>query len=101
MEQKEQSITIKIAGKDYALKVNSAEMEQLMRIAAENINQRLSAYDAKFPDKTLADKLAFVTLSETVSRLSYQKKLVAVGEEMKRMLGQTDQYLENIEKNSR
>lgn len=98
MEQKEQSITLKIAGKDYPLKVSSAEMEQLMRIAAESINQKLSAYDAKFPDKTLADKLAFVTLSETVSRLSYQKKISSIGEEVKRMLSQTDQYLESIDK---
>lgn len=98
MEHKEQSITIKIAGKDYALKANSAEMEQLMRIAAETINQRLSAYDAKYPDKTLADKLAFVTLSETVSRLSYQKKLSALGEEAKRLQSETDRYLENIDK---
>lgn len=98
MEQKEQSITIKIGGKDYPFKVTSAEMEQLMRIAAETINQKLTAYDAKFPDKTLADKLAFITLSETVSRLSYQKKLSAVNDEVKRMLGQTNEYLEHIEK---
>lgn len=98
MEQKEQSITIKIAGKDYPLKVTSPEMEQLMRIAAETINQKLAAYDAKFPDKTLADKLAFVTLSETVSRLSYQKKISALSDEAKRMISQTDQYLNSIDK---
>lgn len=94
----EQSITIKIAGKDYPLKVTSPEMEQLMRIAAETINQKLAAYDAKFPDKTLADKLAFVTLSETVSRLSYQKKISALSDEAKRMISQTDQYLNSIDK---
>lgn len=94
----EQSITIKIAGKDYPLKVTSPEMEQLMRIAAEAINQRLAAYEAKFPDKTLVDKLAFVTLSETVSRLSYQKKMTAISEEVKRMQDQTDSYLNNIDK---
>ena len=94
----EQSITIKIAGKDYPLKASSPEMEQLMRIAAETINQKLAAYDAKFPDKTLVDKLSFVALNETVSRLSYQKRLSSVGDEVKRMLSETDSYLANIDK---
>ena len=94
----EQSITLKIAGKDYSLKANSPEMEQLMRVAAEAINKKMEAYDAKFPDKTTADKLAFVALSETVGRLSYQKKLSSVNDEVKRMLGQTSEYLDNIDK---
>ena len=38
----EQSITLKIAGKDYPLKATSPEMEQLMRLAAETINQKLA-----------------------------------------------------------
>lgn len=94
----EQSITLKIAGKDYSLKANSPEMEQLMRVAAETINKKVAAYDMKFPDKTPADKLAFVALSETVARISYQKKLSSVDDEVKRMLGQTSSYLDSIDK---
>ena len=94
----EQSITIKIAGKDYPLKATSPEMEQLMRLAAETINQKLAVYDAKFPDKTLVDKLSFVALNETVSHMSYQKRLSSVNEEAKRMLSQTSSYLDNIDK---
>ena len=94
----EQSITIKIAGKDYPLKATSPEMEQLMRLAAETINQKLAVYDAKFPDKTLVDKLSFVALNETVSRMSYQKRLSSVNEEAKRMLSQTSSYLDDIDK---
>ena len=94
----EQSITIKIAGKDYPLKATSPEMEQLMRLAAETINQKLALYDAKFPDKTLVDKLSFVALNETISRMSYQKRLSSVSEEAKRMLSQTSAYLDSIDK---
>ena len=94
----EQSITIKIAGKDYPLKATSPEMEQLMRLAADSINQKLAAYDAKFPDKTLVDKLSFVALNETVSRMSFQKRLSSVSEEAKRMLSQTSSYLDSIDK---
>ena len=94
----EQSITLKIAGKDYSLKANSPEMEQLMRVAAEAINKKVAAYDVKFPDKTPADKLAFVALSETVGRLSYQKKLSSASEEAARMLRETSSYLDSIDK---
>ncbi len=94
----EQSITLKIAGKDYSLKANSPEMEQLMRVAAEAINKKVAAYDVKFPDKTPADKLAFVALSETVGRLSYQKKLSSANEEAARMLRETSSYLDSIDK---
>ena len=94
----EQSITIKIAGKDYPLKATSPEMEQLMRLAAETINQKLALYDAKFPDKTLVDTLSFVALNETVSRMSFQKRLSSVSEEAKRMLSQTSSYLDSIDK---
>ncbi|MDD5951246.1 MAG: cell division protein ZapA [Bacteroidales bacterium] len=93
----EQNITIKIAGKDYALKVTSPEMEQLMRMAAETINEKLMDYDSKYPEKTLADKLALISLTVTVSKLSYYRKLKSVNEEAKRMLDQTNSYLKNSE----
>ena len=76
-----QSIKIKIAGNEYPLVASSPEMERLMRLAAEAINQKLTAYDAKFPNKSLSDKLSFVALNETVSRLTYQKRLADAGDE--------------------
>lgn len=93
-----QSITLKIAGKEYPLKASSPEMEHIMRIAAESINQKLSAYDAKFPDKTLVDKLAFVTLNETIGRISSQKKYSDLEEKINKMLSDTSEYLNNIER---
>ena len=62
----DQSITLKIAGREYSLKVQSPEMEQLMRLGAESINRTLAVYDQRYPDKSLVDKLAFVTLREAV-----------------------------------
>ena len=94
----EQSITLKIPGKDYPLKATSPEMEQLMRLAAESINQKLAAYDARFPDKTLVDKLSFVALNETVYRMSSQKRLSSLSEEARTLLSQTSAYLDSIDK---
>ena len=94
----DQSITLRIAGKEYSLKVQSPEMEQLMRLAAENINLMLAKYDEKFPDKTLVDKLSFVTLNETVALLSTQRKLARAGEEAKALQGDIETYLDAIQK---
>lgn len=96
-----QSIKIKIAGNEYPLVASSPEMERLMRLAAEAINQKLTAYDAKFPNKSLSDKLSFVALNETVSRLTYQKRLSDAGEEANALAEDVESYLKNIEKYGR
>ena len=93
-----QSITLTIAGKGYPLKAEKPEMEQLMRIAAETINQKLAAYDAKFHDRSLEDKLAFVALNETVTRLTYQRRIQALEAEVNKLHSQTEAYLADIEK---
>jgi hypothetical protein len=76
-------------------------MEQLMRLAAEAINQKLTAYDAKFPNKSLSDKLSFVALNETVTRLTYQKRIADAGEEARKLQEDVESYLKNIEKERR
>ena len=93
----DQSITLRIAGKEYSLKVQSPEMEQLMRLAAENINQMLAKYVEKFPDKTLLYKLSFVTLNETVALLSTQRKLARASEEVKALQSDIESYLDGIQ----
>ena len=71
----EQSIKLSIAGKEYNLKASGPEAERLMRIAAEKINAMLAQYDARFPDRHREDKLVFVTLQQTVGRLTAQAEL--------------------------
>ena len=94
----DQSITLKIAGKDYPLKAATPEMEQMMRIAAEAIGKRLAQYDAKFPEKELIDKLVFVTLNETVNRIAVQRKLAAQEDAEKKLLDEISSYLDSIDR---
>ena len=94
----DQSITLKIAGKDYPLKAATPEMEQMMRIAAEAIGKRLAQYDAKFPEKDLVDKLVFVTLNETVNRIAMQRKLAAQEDAEKKLLDEILGYLDSIDR---
>ena len=96
-----QNIKIKIAGNEYPLVASSPEMERMMRLAAEAINQKLTVYDAKFPNKSLSDKLSFVALNEAVGRLSFQKRLSDVDAEAKRLQENVESYIKNIEKDSR
>lgn len=92
-----QSITIQIAGKTYNLKAKSPEQEQLMRLAAESINKKLSEYDARFSGTEFSDKLAFVTLNEAVSRLAFQNKLASLEKSIESLEAETDSYLKSIE----
>ena len=97
-----QNIKIKIAGNEYPLVASSPEMERMMRLAADAINQKLAAYDAKYPNKTLSDKLSFVALNEAVGRLAYQKRVADADAEAKKKLQEdVESYIKNIEKDGR
>lgn len=91
----DQNITLKIAGKEYALKAKSPEMEQIMRLSAEEINSVLAKYDEKFPDRSLSDKLAFVTLNETMARLTAERKFSKLSQEVDEFTAQTGEYLKD------
>lgn len=65
----DQSISLKIGGTMYPMAVSSPEMEQAYRYAAEEVNKLLANYDARFPDRSIADKLAFVSLQLAVNKL--------------------------------
>ncbi len=96
-----QNIKIKIAGNEYPLVASSPEMERLMRLAADAINRKLTAYDAKYPNKTLSDKLSFVALNEAVGRLAYQKRLADADAEAGKLQEDVESYIRNIEKDGR
>ena len=94
----DQSIRIKIAGKEYPLKATSPEMEQLMRLASEDINKMLSKYDDRYSNYDLVDKLAFVALNETFAKLKSQKQLAMAVHEAEDLKENLDNYLKGVEK---
>ena len=65
----DQSITLKIGGSVYPMAVSSPEKEEAYRIAADEINKLLATYEARFPDRSLSDKLVFVSLQLAVNKL--------------------------------
>lgn len=91
-----QSITLKIAGKEYPLMAASPEQEKLMRFAAEDINKMLARYDEKFPDRPLVDKLSFVTLNQAMGKYSAQMQVKSLGAEAEALNTDIVNYLKNI-----
>ncbi len=84
MEQKGQSISIRIADRTYPMKVNSPEK-----------------YNVRYPGKGLADVLSFVALNICKSHLALQKQLDDVLKGEENLIRELDGYLDNIDKNSR
>ena len=93
----EQKVNLVIAGRQFQLKANTPEMEQSMRIAAEDINKMLDRYTEKYPDKELVEMFLFVTLTQAVSRIDVLKKLNEITAEGAKLAGDLSEYLKNIE----
>lgn len=94
----DQSITIKVAGKDFPFKAQTPEVEQIMRLAAEDVNARLAKYVQMYPDKSIEDKLALVCLNEAINMLSFKRKLGSLSVEVDTLKALTDNYLSGLEK---
>lgn len=92
----ERTITLKIAGVDFHVKASSPDVESSMRTAAEEINRMMDRYDQKYPDKSLTDKLLFVTITQTVYRLQTQGKYTALANEGSKLESELSSYLEGI-----
>lgn len=97
-DQTKHSITLKIAGKEYTL-VATQESEHYMRLASDKINSMLADYDQKYPDQTVADKLVFVALMNTISMLVAKKGLAQNTDETAKLEKELKAYLNKIETN--
>lgn len=93
-----QDITLKVAGKPYRLSAASPEMEQLMRLAAADVSEMVTKFDARFPDSSPEDKLVFVAIQEAAGKLSAQKKMSRLVAEVEELQGDVTNYLEGITK---
>ena len=91
-----QRVVLKIAGKEYELDAASPEMEQMMRLAADDVNEMLEKFDTRFPDAALIDKFAFVAVQEAVGKLYAKKKFEVVRTEVGSLHDELESYLEGL-----
>ncbi|MBO7370968.1 MAG: cell division protein ZapA, partial [Bacteroidales bacterium] len=73
-------------------------MEQLMRMAAADVSAMVTNFDARFPDSSPEDKLVFVAIQEAAGKLSAQKKMSRLVEEVESLQGDMAAYLEGTKK---
>ncbi len=92
----DQKIKIRIAGKEYLMNAPTAEIEELIRLAAAKVNKEVSAYVAKYPGKEMVDILSFVALNEAIGGISRERKLTDAESEAAALARETENYIENI-----
>jgi len=95
----DQSITLKIAGKEYLMKASSPEAEQRMRLGAEDVNAMLNQYNTLYPSRSETDKLVFVALNEAMGKIALQQKGSQSTKEAEELTHSLEAYLTNIESN--
>ena len=97
----EQSIKIRIADREYPLKVSSPDKEEVIRKAANELNKKITLYQEKYPNKGMIEILSFVALNVSIVNVSLQKQAENILEEEETLAKELHAYLENIDKNSR
>ena len=97
----EQSIKIRIAEREYPLKVTSAEQEEDIRKAAQEINRQIQAYQSRYADKTLVEILSIMALNVCVNNIVLHKQVRSIKDAEENLARELDGYLDNIDKNSR
>ena len=92
-----QRIVVSIAGKEYPYVVDSPELEQRMRKAAEYVNGKLEVMAAKYPDKSLEDRLTNIAFNAAVTLQVAQDRMASLGDEVEKLTELTGRYLDDIE----
>ncbi len=97
----EQSIKIRIADREYPLKVSSPEKEEVIRKAAADLNKKINLYQDKYPTKGMIEILSFVALNVSMTNVVLQKQIDTFNESEGLLAQELQNYLENIDKYSR
>ncbi len=69
-----------------------------MRLAAADVSAMMTKFDARFPESSPEDKLTFVAIQEAAGKLSAQKKMSRLVEEVQALEGDVAAYLEGMKK---
>jgi len=89
---KELTISVKIADRPYRLTINRDE-EEIIRIAASSINDKIKKYSENYAFNDKQDLLAMVALEETTAAIKNDSKLTGNDSEVIRDLTDIDNIL--------
>ncbi|MGM9736698.1 MAG: cell division protein ZapA [Candidatus Cryptobacteroides sp.] len=95
------NIEIFIAGKAYKFTAVSQKQEEIMRTAAVEINAKIKFWQDKFPEKKLSEIVSIVALKICMTNIALNEKMALMEEDERKLAGELEGYLGNIDKNSR
>ena len=81
----DQKISIKIAERTFNLTAPTPEKEEVIRLAADAIKQRLEVYTRSNPGKSLVELLSVVALTECACRITLQREKAAQAAEAEQL----------------
>lgn len=96
-----QSTNIKIAGRPYNISAASAEDEEVIRIAATQLNDKINEYQEMFPTKGLIEILSLISLNSYAANIWMERHIEDMEGAEKGLARELERYLENIDKTSR
>lgn len=94
----EQSIKLVISGREYPMSAESPEMEQLMRLAAEDVDGMLKKFNGQFPTTPFEDKLMIVAVREAAAKLLSQRRMRTLANEADSLGRDLGAYLDGNER---
>lgn len=101
MDEAGRSITVKIAGREYCLKVKDADEEEAYRLASDSVNKRIQMYQKKFLGKPETDILAFTAFSVCLANVKSARSMEAAAREVAGLHEELENYLKDIEEEQR
>ncbi len=93
-----QRILLKIYLKEYEMFPESEFEEHLMRLAAKEVNEKISELDAMFSNKEVLDKFIIIAFQQTVSKLLCEKRLKNEEGKISALNDDLASYLKGIDK---
>ena len=94
----EQSIKVKIAGYTFPLKVNSQEQEEYIRKSAQEINRQITAFQTRYPNKSLIEILSIMSLNVCVTNMTLSKQMKDFKDAEESLAKELNGYLDTIDK---
>lgn len=93
----DRKISIKIGEREFKLSASSPQQEEVIRLAAKTINNRLQDYTVRHAGKNILDIMSMVALNETVQRIVVQKELKLRDSDIDKLGEDLDRYLAGTE----
>ena len=96
-----QKIKVTIAEHEFELTATSPEHEEVIRIAAAEVNGKISQYQEKYPRKVLIDFALLTALNVCINNVVLLRHAKGMKDAEDSLVKELERYLEDTDKTSR